>query len=81
MKVKIDISCTPQEARSFLGLPDVESMNATLTEEMTKRMHENIANATPEALVGQWMSVGGKMSEQFMGMMSKAAMDATSKKP
>lgn len=80
MKVKIDISCTPQEARTFLGLPDVEGMNAALTEEMTRKMQESITNATPEALMGQWMSASGKIGEQFMGLMSKAVMDAGAKK-
>ena len=30
MKITIDIDCTPQEARSFLGLPDVEPMQQAL---------------------------------------------------
>lgn len=80
MKVKIDISCTPEEARSFFGLPDVRGMNKALTEEMTRRMQENLAEISPEALMGQWMSLGGKMGEQFMGLMGGLAGEA-SKKP
>lgn len=72
MKVKIDITVTPQEARAFFGLPDVSALNKAMTEEIGKRMSEGLASATPEALLGQWMNLGGKMSEQFMGMMSSA---------
>jgi hypothetical protein len=79
MKVKIDISCTPEEARSFFGLPDVRALNETLTEEMTKRMQDNIAELSPDALMGQWMSLGGKMSEQFMGLMSGMVKGETTK--
>ncbi len=79
MKVKIDISCTPQEARTFFGLPDVQGLNEALTEEMTKRMQENMAELSPDALMGQWMSLGGKMGEQFMGLMSGAVRGATPK--
>ncbi len=81
MKVKIDISCTPQEARTFFGLPDVQGLNEALTEEMTKRMQENLADISPDALMGQWMSVGGKMSEQFMDLVSGATKGATADKP
>ncbi len=79
MKVKIDISCTPEEARSFFGLPDVRTLNETLTEEMTKRMQDNIEKLSPDALMGQWMSLGGKMSEQFMGLMSGLGKGETTK--
>ncbi len=81
MKVKIDISCTPEEARTFFGLPDVKGLNETLTAEMTKRMQENMADLSPDALMGQWMSLGGKMSEQFMGLMSGAVSGGAHKKP
>ena len=34
MKVTIEVDCTPQEARAFLGLPDVAALNEHLVEEM-----------------------------------------------
>ena len=34
---KIEIECSPQEARAFLGLPDVTALNKALTEEMQAR--------------------------------------------
>ncbi len=38
MKVTIDIDCTPQEARAFMGLPDVAPLNDHIVAEMQKRM-------------------------------------------
>ena len=73
MKVKIDINCTPVEARSFLGLPDVTPMNDSLVEEMTKRMQDNVGALEPDALMRNWMSFGGQMQDQFMGLMQQAA--------
>ena len=35
MQVKIDIECTPLEARAFFGLPDVTPLNDQLVEEMS----------------------------------------------
>lgn len=55
MKVTIDIDCTPQEARQFMGLPDVEPMQKAAMAEMEKRMLEEIEKFTPEALLKSWM--------------------------
>ena len=35
MKVSLDIDCTPEEARRFLGLPDVTEANEALVAEVT----------------------------------------------
>lgn len=38
MKVHIEIDCTPEEARSFMGLPDVGQANAVYVDMMSKAM-------------------------------------------
>ncbi len=38
MKVHIEIDCTPEEARSFMGLPDVGKANAVYVDTMAKAM-------------------------------------------
>ncbi len=58
MKIKIDIDCTPQEARAFLGLPDVAPMQEELLAEMQARMKEAVAGADLEALLKTWMPAG-----------------------
>jgi hypothetical protein len=77
MKVKIEIECSPQEARAFLGLPDVTALNKTLTEEMQARLKANMAALQPEELMKNWMAFGGQAQEQFMKLMSAAASAAT----
>jgi hypothetical protein len=72
MKFKIEAECTPEEARSFLGLPDVTSLNERLVEEMKTRLSANVAMLAPEELVRNWMSFGGQAQEQFMRMMTAA---------
>jgi hypothetical protein len=72
MKFKIEAECTPEEARSFLGLPDVSSLNDQLVEEMKTRLSANVAMLQPEELVRNWMSFGGQAQEQFMRMMTAA---------
>jgi len=38
MKITVDIDCTPEEARKFLGLPDVAPMQETLMRQVQERM-------------------------------------------
>ena len=42
MKVKIEIDCTPIEARDFLGLPDVKPMQEAMMDQMQAKMQENM---------------------------------------
>ena len=73
MKVTIDIECTPIEARTFMGLPDVSAVNEHLVEEMKKRMGENMAALQPDELMKTWFAFGGQAQEQFMKLMASAA--------
>jgi hypothetical protein len=76
MKAKIELECTPEEARAFMGLPDVTALNKQLTEEMQVRMKANIAALQPEELMKSWMAFGGQAQEQFMKVMGAAAASA-----
>ena len=73
MKVTIEVECTPLEARSFLGLPDVTSLNDHLVQEMTNRIDANLNMLQPEELLKNWMSFGGQAQEGFMKLMQAAA--------
>lgn len=73
MKVTIEIDCTPTEARSFMGLPDVTSLNEHLVGEMQSRIDANINMLQPEELLKNWMSFGGQAQEGFMKLMQAAA--------
>ncbi|HEY7852029.1 MAG TPA: DUF6489 family protein [Caulobacteraceae bacterium] len=73
MKLSMQVDCTPKEARAFLGLPDVEALNAQMVKEMKARMDANMAMAAPEELMKSWMALGGQASEQFMKLMTAAA--------
>lgn len=77
MKVNIDIECSPEEARSFLGLPDVGPLNERVVEEMIKRMEANMESMEPEALMRQWSAFGGQMTDHFMTLMRTAAGNPT----
>jgi hypothetical protein len=72
MKMTIEVDCTPQEARAFLGLPDVSGLNEKLVEEMQKRMTSNIAMLSPDELMKNWAAFGAGAQEQFRQLMAAA---------
>ncbi len=72
MKVRIEAECTPEEARAFLGLPDVGPFNDQLVEEMTRRMQGNLSSLQPDEVWRNWMMWGGQAQEQFRRMMTTA---------
>ncbi len=47
MKVTIDIDCTPEEARAFLGLPDLGPAQRAYVEEFQKRMMVSLGTMDP----------------------------------
>ena len=72
MKVKLEVDCTPAEARAFLGLPDVESLNEQLVTEVKRRMDDNITAMQPDELVKTWTSFGLQAQDQFRKLMEAA---------
>ena len=76
MKVTVECECTPEEARAFLGLPDVTPLNAHLVQEMQNRFDSNVAMMQPEELMKSWMSFGGAAQDQFFKLMTAAAGSA-----
>ncbi len=38
MKIHVEIDCTPEEARNFMGLPDVSKANSIYVETVSKAM-------------------------------------------
>ena len=69
MKVNVDFDLTPEEARRFLGLPDVSKANEVYVEALTKAMKgvgslEQLQDMAKQiAPMGQ---MGMKLFQQFM---------------
>lgn len=81
MKVHVEIDCTPEEARRFLGLPDVSKANEAYVDALAKAMNgvgsiEQLQEyAQKIAPMGQ---MGMKLFQQFME--SGAAMAGNKRK-
>ncbi len=68
MKISLDIECTPEEARKFFGLPDVEKMQEALVAQMQEKLAENIAGLDAENMMKTWLPDGMKGLDQMQNM-------------
>ena len=64
MKVTVDVDCTPEEARRFLGLPDLTPVHQAYVERMTKAVTEGVTAESFVDMARSW----GPMSEAGMSM-------------
>ena len=71
MKVTIDIDCTPEEARRFLGFPDLGPVHEVYIDRMKAAVTEGINPEAIATMVRNW----GPLSEQgfklWTGMFSQ----------
>ncbi|HEY0043143.1 MAG TPA: DUF6489 family protein [Allosphingosinicella sp.] len=64
MKITVDVDCTPEEARRFMGLPDLTPVHAAYVEKMTKAVSEGVTAESFAEIARSW----GPMSEAGVTM-------------
>ena len=65
MKVTVNVDCTPEEARTFLGLPDVQPLQEAVMAQMQERMTASLKSMDPEVLLKTWGPMGLNNLEQI----------------
>lgn len=81
MKIHIEIDCTPEEARSFMGLPDVGKANDVYVDMMSKAM-KGVSNTDQlQDYARQLAPMGQAGLKIFQSFMEGAAATRETKKP
>ena len=86
MKVNIEMEMTPQEARAFMGLPDVAPMQKRMLEDMQDRMKAAFDAGDPDGMMKAWMPFFGQPAgsadafQQFQKLMWDTARGALNPK-
>jgi hypothetical protein len=81
MKVNIEIECSPEEARRFMGLPDVDKANAVYVDAIAKAMK---GTTNPDQLhdfaqqLAPMGQMGLKMFQTFVENATRSASAASS---
>ncbi len=76
MKVKIEIDCSPEEARAFFGMPDLTTVHEAMARGLEDRVAEAVGTIDPETLLKTWLPEGLKGFEA----MQKAFWEGFSEK-
>lgn len=67
MKITVDVECTPEEARRFMGLPDLAPVHEKYLTMLTGSMDGAVAPDMLETMMRSW----APMSDAGMGMWRK----------
>lgn len=70
MKVTVDVDCTPEEARRFLGLPDLAPVHAAYVARMEQMMKEGIAPEYFTEMLKNWAPMGEQSMALWQQMLS-----------
>ena len=74
MKITFDIDCTPQEARAFLGLPDLTPLHDLYLERMKSTITDGLTPADFEKVARSWMPGITDNLEQWRNTFWSAAI-------
>ena len=68
MKVNVEVSCTPEEARAFFGLPDIKPMQDRIMGEIEERLKSSLNSMNPEQVFKTWLPASMQGVEQMQQM-------------
>lgn len=77
MKVNIELECSPEEARRFLGLPDVQPIQDMMSDRIQDRLESAMNLFDPEWLIKTWLPAGGGALDTIQNAFRGAARSAT----
>jgi hypothetical protein len=77
MKITMNVECTPEEARAFLGQPDLKPMQDELLQEMRNRLMAGLTAMDPAAMLRTWMpaATGLEQMQDFFAKITGGKQD------
>jgi hypothetical protein len=81
MKVNVEIDCTPEEARRFLGLPDVSKANEAYIDAVLRMMKGETSLDQLSGYVRQMTPMGEMGLKLFQQMMEQGMAGFKAGKP
>ncbi len=68
MKFTVNVECTPEEARTFMGLPDVQPIQEAMMKDLQERMKTNMQAMDPETIMKTWVPAAMQGADQVQKM-------------
>lgn len=79
MKINFDIDCTPEEARAFFGLPDLQPLHDVYLDRMKAAMTDGINTADWQRMMQNWAPGISDGFEQWQKLMMAGITAASGK--
>lgn len=73
MKVTVDVDCTPEEARRFMGLPDLTAVHEAYTDKMKSVINDGVTPDMLEPMMRNWMPMGEAGMNVWRNMFEQIA--------
>ncbi|WP_373487637.1 DUF6489 family protein [Blastomonas sp.] len=80
MKVNVEVDCSPEEMRRFLGLPDVSDVNKTYVDGVVNAM-KGTSNVDQLQTMAKNIAPMGEMGLRFFQQIMEAAAAGAAGKP
>jgi len=58
VKISVDVDCTPEEARRFMGLPDLTPLHEAYLAKMRNAIDQGITPETVQSMMQSWSPMG-----------------------
>jgi hypothetical protein len=71
MKVTVDVDCTPEEARRFMGLPDLAPVHEAYVGKMRKMMEEGLTQDAMTEMMKGWAPMSEAGLNIWSGMLDQ----------
>jgi hypothetical protein len=79
MKVSVDVDCTPEEARRFMGLPDMSSVHEAYLSRMRGAIEQGISPEMVQSMMQAWAPMGEAGMSFWRQMMDHVGRNHLSK--
>lgn len=78
MNVNVTVDCTPEEARRFMGLPDLAPVHQAYVERMQKAVSEGLTPETVSDMMKSWAPMGEAGMAMWKSMFEQMSGGARS---
>jgi hypothetical protein len=58
MKINVEVDCTPEEARRFMGLPDLGPVHEVYIAQVTDAVKNGVSAEMIESMLKNWVPMG-----------------------
>lgn len=77
MNVTVNIDCTPEEARRFMGLPDLTALHEAYLGKMREALEQGITADSMERFLRGWSPLGDASLDFWQRLMEQGASPRT----